>query len=212
MRDAESVGFRGVAVAAMLVLALVGLVNRRLDGGSPQGSALEPAVGRLLIARARLPDPNFAAAVVLLITHGADEGTLGVVLNRPSALEVQKAFPDDDIFAGRDDALYRGGPVSLETIIVLREGGDPPGDAIPILRDVYLVRDDSGLEELLAARPPAQRVRFYAGYAGWSPGQLEDEIERGVWGLLSGDKRWIFSPDPGELWERLTRILFGPRA
>ncbi len=58
--------------------------------------------------------------------------------------------------------------------------------------------------------PQPSAVRFYAGYAGWAPGQLEGEIERGVWNLLPGDPRWIFDDDPAGTWERLTRIALGP--
>ncbi len=199
-------------VAGALALAIFALVNRHLEGARLQGATLEPAVGRLLIASASLRDPNFSTTVVLLVAHGAEEGAVGLVLNRRSEFEVAEALAGSEFPAGRDDALYLGGPVALETVQVLLAADQPPAGAERILPDVYLVRERDGLEGLLATAPPPEEVRFYVGYAGWAPGQLEHEIERGDWGLLPGHERWIFNSKPREAWERLTRILFGPTA
>lgn len=207
--------FRATALLILATLVVMGLSSRGLlafgdpNRATSRAGVTPPAVGRLLVARPSLPDPNFVDAVVLLLEYGDQEGALGVVVNRRSGLALEKALPDVKALAGRTDSLYLGGPVSLETVVVLLNGPDPPPTAVDILPDVYLIR---GHDELLTSNLAEERVRFYAGYAGWSPGQLEEEIEQGVWEVLSGDSRWIFSDTPDETWERLIRILFGPTA
>ena len=118
----------------------------------------------------------------------------------------------DESLTGRSDPLYVGGPVAVGTMTVLIKGSDPPNGAAQIIPGVHLIRQDVGLRELLESDPSETEVRFYAGYAGWSPGQLEDEIARGVWHLLPGDPRWVFSEVPAEVWGRLMRIVLGPTA
>ena len=174
------------------------------------GRTLPPAVGRFLVARARLPDPNFFETVVLLLDYDEVAGAVGVVINRRTELAVGEATTHSAPLADRADPLYLGGPVALETLTVLLAGDDPPASASPVLPGLSVIRDDVALEELLRGDPPAPAMRFYAGYAGWAGGQLEDEIARGVWNLLPGDSRWVFSDHPGDTWERLVRILFGP--
>ena len=87
-----------------------------------------------------------------------------------------------------------------------------PRGSSRIVGDVSLVDEREGLEALIEAEAPAESLRFYAGYAGWTPGQLEDEISRGVWHVVDGDSRWVFSRRPEDAWDELIRIFFGPRA
>jgi putative transcriptional regulator len=171
-----------------------------------------PAVGTFLVARRDLPDPNFFETVVLLLAYEAASGAVGVVVNRRSDIAVGDAVDAGGPLAGRQDWLYLGGPVDLESMIVLLRGDEPPVEASRIVGDVFMVRASGDLERLMSADPPPADVRFYAGYAGWSPGQLEDEIARGVWHLVGARPSWVFSDTPEEAWTELIRILFSPRA
>ncbi len=194
----------------LFALALsIGTAVRPFASADP--ATLSPEVGRLLVARAGLPDPNFFESVVLLLDYAEDAGAVGVVLNRRTGLAVGHAVPPEVGLADRDDRLYLGGPVSLDTLIVLMTEEEAPRAASPILPGVVVVRSGEGLDQLMEGDPAPPSVRFFAGYAGWAPGQLEDEIARGVWKLLPGDSRWVFTDRPDETWRRLTDILFGPK-
>lgn len=196
---------------SLLTLTLV-LGAGPFRSSAADSGALDPAVGQLLVARAGLPDPNFNASVVLLLDYDEAAGAVGVVLNRRSGLAVGEALPSAVGLSDREDYLYLGGPVALDTLIVLIAAAEAPPSATPILPGLAVVRGGTGLEELVAGDPPAPSVRFYAGYAGWAAGQLEGEIERGVWNLLPGHSRWVFDERPERVWDRLVDILFGPKA
>jgi putative transcriptional regulator len=197
---------------SVFILTLFALGSALLWPVPVETAGVEPAPGRFLVARAQLPDPNFFEAVVLLLDYDEEEGALGVVVNRRSGLAVGTVVPEGEPLSERQDPLYLGGPVSLGTMTVLMTGTEPPASADRIIADVYLIRDRAGLEALVASGPAAEDVRFYAGYAGWARGQLEDEISRGVWHLLPGDPRWVFTEEPGRTWDRLLGIIFGPTA
>lgn len=172
-----------------------------------------PGVGSLMVARRGLPDPNFDHTVVLLLAHGEEEGSVGVVINRRSERRVGEVTPETSPLADRDDVLYLGGPVDLSSMIVLlRQEGEGPADSSEILHGVHLLSGRAALEQLAAERVPTSRVRFYAGYAGWAPGQLEAEMARGDWHLVEGTASWIFTRHPETTWEELTRFLLTPRA
>lgn len=197
---------------------LVGAEPIGISGALSSGAAVgppeaPPSVGSLLVARRGLPDPNFDHTVVLLLAHGEEDGSVGVVINRRGERRVGEVTPQTSPLADREDVLYLGGPVDPSAMIVLlREEGEGPADSSEILRDVHLLSGRVALEQLAAEQVPSSRVRFYAGYAGWAPGQLEAEMARGDWHLVEGRASWIFTRHPETAWEELTRFLFTPRA
>src|SRR5262249_36612993 len=125
----------------------------------------DPPNGVLLVARSGLPDPNFSETVVL-VSQTREGETVGVILNRPTARKHDNGEP-----------LYFGGPVMREVVVALfRAERSPPASAFHVLRGVYLSMHPANIDAL-AARP-GRGHRFYAGFSGWAPGQLEAEIER----------------------------------
>ena len=194
-------------VLAVLLVAALPTARASLAEG-----AGTPSVGTFLVARQNLPDPNFFETIVVLFAYGESEGAAGLVVNRPTGLSVGDVVSEDGPFAGRQEALYLGGPVAVESILVLQRGADPAEGATPVVGDVYLLADREGLEGVLDGGPSSGTLRFFAGYAGWSPGQLEDEIARGVWHVMAGDPSRVFTQAPREAWAELIRVVFGPRA
>jgi putative transcriptional regulator len=128
--------------------------------------------GRLLIAAPSLYD-YFRRTVVLVIEHNED-GAMGVVLNRSSELVVAEVVPALAPLADVDELVRVGGPVSPEAVVALAEFGDPSEAGAEVI---------GGLGTLDPERPndSLQRMRVYAGYAGWSAGQLDGEVEEGAW-------------------------------
>lgn len=159
------------------------------------------APGTLLVASDKLGDPNFAETVVLITRRDASEGTLGVVLNRPMDLTIAKAFPS---LRANSDPVYEGGPVSPDAVQALLRTSPKPADAEHIAGDIYSVAHKALLEKSITDRLASQKFRVYLGYAGWGPGQLENEVREGAWTTTRGVK-YVFDGEPASLWQRLKR-------
>ncbi|MFE5873485.1 YqgE/AlgH family protein [Streptomyces roseifaciens] len=178
-------------------------------------SEVSSLTGRLLVATPALADPNFDRAVVLLLDHD-EEGSLGVVLNRPTPVGVADILESWAALAGEPGVVFQGGPVSLDSAlgvaVVPGEGGDKAG-ASAVVGDGPLgwrrVHGAIGLvdleapPELLAAALGS--LRIFAGYAGWGPGQLEDELVEGAWYVVESEPGDVSSPDPSQLWRAVLR-------
>ena len=158
-------------------------------------TAHESVRGQLLIAGPRLLDPNFQRTVVLIIEH-SPEGALGLVLNRPSETSVGEVVSELEDLLATEDSVFIGGPVQPGGLIILARFPEPDAAALLSFADVGILRAEVPLEdppELLAARA-------FAGHAGWGPGQLDDELERGDWILEAATVDDAFTPAPEELW------------
>jgi putative transcriptional regulator len=128
--------------------------------------------GQLLIAAPSLSD-FFARTVVLVIEH-TEEGAMGIVLNRPTEAPVTEIVERLADLAAPDDVVHVGGPVSPESVIALGEFERADESARLLVGDVGLIDPD-------APEPDLRGMRVYAGYAGWSPGQLDEELEAEAW-------------------------------
>jgi putative transcriptional regulator len=151
---------------------------------------------QLLVASPQLMDPNFARTVVLITEHN-DEGAMGIVLNRPATTTVTEAAPELEDLVEPGDDVFVGGPVQPSSVIVLAEWDSPEENGVIVFDSIGFVGADSDPDELART---VSRARVFAGFAGWSPGQLETELERDDWILepaLPGD---VFSPTPEQLW------------
>lgn len=176
---------------------------------------MEPAPGHLLIASPTLSDPHFARTIVLLLDAGHD-GALGVILNRPSEVAVGEVLADwSDVVTG-PGVLFRGGPVETDSALAIADVATPGGgdDDEPVgwrrvFDNVGLVDLDAPVE-LLA--PAFSGLRIFAGYAGWSAGQLEDEIAEGAWYVVPAQTRDAFWSDPDRLWVDVLRRQGGQLA
>jgi putative transcriptional regulator len=149
--------------------------------------------GSLLIAAPQLLDPNFRRTVVLIADHN-EEGAMGVILNRPSGMTVADAAPDLEPFIDAEAPIFAGGPVQPTSGVILAEATEV-GD--PVFGDVILV---PGLGELADVVDSVGRLRVFAGYAGWGPGQLDGELEREDWIIDPARTSDVFSEEPDTLW------------
>ena len=173
--------------------------------------AMEPSTGSLLIAAPTMADPNFARTIVLLLDTG-ESGALGVVLNRPTTLDVAEVLePWADLVAG-PGVLFQGGPVETDAALavanVAAEDDDPIGWR-RVFGTTGLVDLDAPVEIMATA---VSSLRIFAGYAGWGAGQLEAEIEEGAWYVVPAEPQDPFLEDPERLWSQVLRRQGGQLA
>ena len=154
---------------------------------------MESLAGKLIVSSPSLVDPNFRRTVVLM-THHDEEGAMGLVLSRTSELSVADVVPALADLPGAD-SVYVGGPVQVDAIIALVELEEPDDAVEPIVGAVGFLPGDDEPEDL-----PIARVRVFAGYSGWGPGQLEAEMEEPAWIVVDAEPDDVFAADPDELW------------
>jgi len=160
--------------------------------------------GRLLLSNATLFDPNFRRTVVL-IGHHDEEGAVGVVLNRPLGVPVDAAVPPLSDLVAAGEELFEGGPVQRDAAVVIAEFTDPERASLVAFGAIGFLPDEMDTND----RDAIVRARIFAGYSGWGPGQLEDELAEDAWLVTEATEADVFTPEPERLWERVVRRL-GP--
>lgn len=155
--------------------------------------------GRLLVASPTLMDENFTRTVVLMLEHSPD-GALGLVLNRPTEIVARDVLPSPLADALPEmELVHEGGPVQPEAVIVLADFLDPAHAPTLAVDTVGIVdpEDVDGLTERV------RTARAFGGYAGWSAGQLESELDAEAWIDAECDAADVFTDEPDTLWSRV---------
>lgn len=204
-----------VAFLALVLLGLGGGIPPAYSQDTPVASEPDarsmPPLGKgvFLVASPILMDPNFREAVILICEYGP-EGTLGVIVNRPTDLPLSEALPTLAVLKGTSYVLFAGGPVQPGGILMLFRVGETSADLRPVMDGIYLGGDLHTLERVITQPQPTETFRAFAGYAGWAPGQLEMEIATGSWATVPADSASIFDKDPSDLWSDLLERLQAP--
>ena len=176
------------------------LVSLQDPGGF--GSERDLAPGMFLVASRKLDDPNFRETVVLLIRYGPG-GAAGLVINRPLNVMLSTALPDFKDSEHRNAALYLGGPVETNKMLLLVKSAKAPQESIPVFSDVYLSSSREELQRLNKSTNADDKFKIFVGYAGWAPRQLEAEQDRGDWHVLKADAETVFDKKFSEIWQEL---------
>ena len=171
---------------------------------APVAAEDEITAGKILVADRKLKDPNFAGTVILLVTYD-EEGSVGLVLNRQSDVPTSTLLPGVKAAARRIDSAFAGGPVEPESILALFRSGKNVRGGRHLIGPIYAILNQKALEEARGTGAGPDTLRFYVGYAGWGPGQLDAEVDAGAWHIRNADPSAVFDTDPDTLWERLSR-------
>jgi len=164
---------------------------------------MESLAGNFLIATSQMPDPRFQKQVVFLCGHSDDEGAMGLIINHPTphtlaeVLEGAK-IPVPEIVL---PPIYLGGPVEMEAGFFLFTGDFECPNFIQVTANIRLSRDVEILWEISNGNNP-DKYLFTLGYAGWAPGQLENELADDGWLALPGDEDVIFDTPDDRKWEK----------
>lgn len=167
---------------------------------------IAPEKGRLLISEPFLPDPNFERTVVLLCEHNAD-GSFGFVVNKPSILKVNEVVED---IKNIDEVVYVGGPVQQDTLHFIHRNASIV-DGTPILDGIYWGGSFESLMFLCDTKQLSPSdIRFFLGYSGWGPGQLETELQDDSWIVCDYvTEELLFETDPNNLWRKALASMGG---
>ena len=158
----------------------------------------------LLVATHAMTAGSFFHRTVVLVTRHGSSPPVGVIINRPTTVPLQKLFPKlPEAEAQRP--IHVGGPVQTDQLTFLYRSAQGSADAIPISPTVHLGRSGVTLRNLLRGELPHQGLKVFAGYSGWAPGQLEWEIHRGSWYVLPVDEKFVFDQPADHIWPELHR-------
>ena len=159
--------------------------------------------GQYLIASDELVDPNFHQTVVLVVQH-TNEGAMGIVVNRPTPTTITEAWAK---IAGGEcsisGVMHIGGP--CEGMVSVLHTNKDASDLI-VLDGLFFSADKDSIEQIIIS--PPEECRFFIGYAGWGPGQLENELGRGDWHILPGRRHFAFAHQD-DLWMTLRKKSAG---
>lgn len=169
-----------------------------------------PQAGKFLVADPFLAEYYFNHSVILLLEHSLSNGAMGIVMNRRIPRTLKEVVQDNDA-AGLPEniPLYCGGPVSSDRLYYLHKIPELIRGSAPLDNGLYYGGDFKDvLEYLRDGLPTKDLIRFFAGYSGWSPGQLEEEIEAGSWAVENIPKRFkFFEGDEASYWTRMVKSM-----
>ena len=167
------------------------------------------APGSLLISAPMMEDPNFRRSVVLICEHN-EKGSFGLTLNRPIDATLSDVL--EGIYAF-DPSLHLGGPVQRDTLHFVHRAGERIPGGIDLPGSVTWGGTFDAVQEMARAGDLSDDdIRFFLGYSGWSPGQLEDELDEEAWIVAPGGAHVLFEESPDELWRAVLRRLGGEYA
>lgn len=158
--------------------------------------------GQLLLDSGQLRGSFFQRTVVLICQHNA-EGAFGLVLNRATGSNVGDMIVADLPDRLKNFPLFLGGPVQPSALSFLHSDAFVP-DA-NVMPNLNLGHTLDSLVEIGESFSATQKIRLFAGYAGWSPGQLEDEMRRKAWLTHPASLELVFDTDPTQLWQTILK-------
>ena len=168
--------------------------------------SLPPACGRFLISDPSLQDFYFRKSVVILAEHN-EEGSFGLIVNKPVSVQLSEVVRD---FPPFDSKVYLGGPVKTDSLFYIHTCGDLIKESMKILDGLYWGGDIDQIRDLIlkGTLTPGQ-IRFYIGYSGWSPKQLDQELEMKSWVISQARAKQVITNKPDKLWSDLLHSMGG---
>jgi putative transcriptional regulator len=183
-------------VFAMLVLAFTTLTSARAQEGDPGGAIT-------LVAAPRLVDPDYRGAVLLAVPV-ENSRHVGVIVNRPTGRSLASLFPEHAPSKLVRDPVYFGGPMLRQAVFAVVHIGHTPGPgSIQMMKELFLATQGAVVDHIIEETP--NEARYYVGYVAWRPGELRQEVDRGLWYVLDADPELVFRKNPAGLWEELLR-------
>lgn len=165
--------------------------------------------GHLLIALPNMADPNFSRSVTYICEHH-DHGALGLIINRPTEMDYQTLFEQIDLDLSQSplakQPVYFGGPVQADRGFVLHQPIGQWGSTIAVTEDIALTTSKDILHAVAQGQTP-QNMLLALGYAGWSAGQLEEELAQNAWLTVKASPKFIFDTPNNKKFDAALALL-----
>ncbi len=168
---------------------------------TPRFQTLSGLSGTLLVADPGLEDPNFSKTVILLPVHSSDSGALGVILNRPTGRTLGEMYPEQAFDKLANIRIFEGGPVDHSQLILTAWKWDANENSHKMF---FGISSEHALELIESGEEVT--VRGYLGYAGWSAGQLEAELQANAWITRPIESEILDREEDDGLWDQLARV------
>ena len=181
--------------------AAFALVLLALSMPTPGARAADSDDSVVLVAKRELQDPVYGATI-LVAKPLPDGRTLGFIVNRPSSTTLGQLFPEDAPSQKVIEPVYVGGPVGMNLVFALVQASEAPGEsALRLAPDLYLAIDAVAVDKIIQAQP--RHARFFSGFVVWRPGELSEEMKRGLWYEMRLDAELVLPEKTDGLWEDL---------
>ena len=163
-----------------------------------------PEKGKILISEPFLPDTFFNRSIVYLTDH-SEHGSIGFILNKKLDLKICDAIEG---FESWEESLNMGGPVAPDTLHYLHSLGRLIPKSVQVDKNIFWGGDIDTIRELIkTGKVKANQLRFFLGYSGWSPGQLERELKENSWVIASINQDIVMSSRGDDTWKSILRNL-----
>lgn len=170
-----------------------------------RSNTLDPKPGEVLLSEPTMNSLHFGRSVVLIIDHNEEDGTFGLIMNKPLRIKLNEVV---DVFNDFDAPVFLGGPVAENQIFFMHTLGDLIPDTCKIMEGLYWGGNAEVLNTMIEQGiANKDNVRFFLGYSGWDNGQLVSELERNSWAVAKANTHLLFSTPPDQLWKTLTSRL-----
>ena len=155
----------------------------------------------ILVAHPAFRDMDYRQTV-LIAAPAPNGGHVGVILNRPTRRSLGSLFPDHEPSKKVVEPVFYGGPFSRGALVALVKADHAPGaGTVQLMKDLYLAFRANTIDHVIETTP--NEARYFVGYVGWRPGELRNEIDRGLWSVIGAEVDTIFRKDTEGLWEEL---------
>lgn len=192
----------GIIIFCIIGLLFSGLSLAQNVKKKPHGNLSK---GVFLVATNNLDGFSLKNAVIYITQHDAS-GTSGFIVNRPTNLTINEAFPQTNASDKTNNTLFFGGPLHSQYLFILTKTNRPSG-LYAVSHSVYFATGDEMTSRLHSDSQDI--IRTYAGFMSWGPGQLEEELTNGDWVLAPGNTKQLFADDTSEMWKNLYRLWAG---
>jgi putative transcriptional regulator len=164
----------------------------------------------LLVAHPAFRDLEYRQTV-LIAAPAPNGGHIGVILNRPTRRSLGSLFPEHEPSKKVVEPVFYGGPFSRGALVALVRADAAPGSgSVPLMRNLYLAFRANTIDHVIETTP--NEARYFVGYVGWRPGELKNEIDRGLWSVLDAQVDTVFRKDTEGLWEEMLQATRRIRA
>lgn len=197
---------RTIEIARLAVIAVVLLMTVAFPATAVWAAQNAEGKSFFLVARPEMNDPLFGESVILMLPRSTRYPlTVGLIINKPTKVPLQRLFARSPLLGNRSDTAYFGGPVDINSPVIVFRADQASGKVVQVGDHVYMSLDPDYVSGLMQGGEPIQDFRLYLGRSQWAPGQLRQEMLDRSWYVVKAETSIVFSSNPGGVWHALVQ-------